>query len=56
MLWQWARTIFGARDHIDARAALTANVQALLAHYSAPHDLGAPRLQVAALNFAQSKS
>ena len=56
MLWRRSRAQFAARERFEARAALAANLIGLLAHYGAPGDSGAPRLQAAALDFARSKS
>lgn len=57
MLWQWSRANLGARAHSDVRAALAANLAALLAHYGTPADSGSvARLQAAALGFALPKS
>jgi uncharacterized protein (TIGR02444 family) len=57
VLWRWSQERLTGRAGDDARAAFTANVKAVLAHYGAPAtDFSLPRLQTAALVFAQSNS
>jgi len=58
MLWRWSRTQLTARKRADVRAALHSNLDEVLARYGAPAgaaDTDLPRLQAAALVFAQSK-
>lgn len=54
MLWQWSRTRLAGRGRGDPRAALTANLRAVLTHYGAGEapESGTARLQAAALTCA----
>jgi uncharacterized protein (TIGR02444 family) len=57
MLWRWSRERFAGRTAGDARAALTANLKAVLAHYGGPAaESDLPRLHAAALAFVTSNS
>ncbi len=58
MLWRWSQAHLTAHARGEPRAALAANLAALLVHYGAPSaesESSLRHLKAAALNFARSK-